>query len=110
MVETERKGPLGICFEDKFLQYCIENKEESKKYQKKKNYEYEPCCHDLWSNDPSTYDQVSQKAGFTISIIKNLDKMEDFKNGQNNLKHMPNDAKFEADLENEPYGFEIYKA
>ena len=35
LVETERNGSLGHCFEDKFLQYCIENKEESKKNQKK---------------------------------------------------------------------------
>ena len=55
LVGTKCKGPLGNCIEDKFLQYCIENKEESKKSQKRKNYEYKPCCHDLWSIDPFTY-------------------------------------------------------
>ena len=49
-VKAERASPLGIQFDDAFLQYCKENKDDNDKKLKKGDVAFEACRHELWDS------------------------------------------------------------
>ncbi len=53
LVEKEQASIQGAEFEEKFLKYCIDQKQNGKKTEKKKHIVYEKCQHELWSSQMS---------------------------------------------------------
>lgn len=53
-VESNRSSCHSTFFNNSFLQYCIDKKNDSSKKYKKKVIIYEVCCHDLWTNDSAS--------------------------------------------------------
>ena len=94
----ERNTTLGSEFDEKFLEYCTGNREDQKRKEKKNDYEYVTCRHDLWCNDVTNENASAKNNSLTFTNMANLTTTTGT-NVQDFGGHIDNN--FQVDLEND---------
>ena len=89
---------LGSKFDRQFLEYCTGSREDQKRKEKKNDYEYVTCRHDLWCNDVTNKNASAKNNSLTITNMTNLTNTTGT-NVQDFGSHI--DQNFQADLEND---------
>lgn len=74
LIEKERLSSYGSQFEEGYLNFCIEERNQENKKHTKRNVVYENCWHELWSNTTMPVETKDVNSSSSLGETDNFGK------------------------------------